>query len=231
MPVSDSEQPPASPDQQNPLSDPGDNAENVQPLAGQIIPHSAGEDIFGVLTGTFVAALGLYILEQAEAVSGGTAGIALLLSFGTPLSLAWLFILVNIPFFALALWRKSVKFTLKTVVSVSIVSGLIAICERYFPIPEMHPVFGVIAGHVLAGVGLLILFRHGSSIGGFNILAIIAQEQFNLRAGYVQMGLDISVILLALTVIAPQNVLLSATGAVIMNLILAFNHRPGRYRA
>lgn len=39
------------------------------------------------------------------------------------------------------------------------------------------------------------------------------------------------VILLALTVVAPLNVLYSALGAVLLNLVLALNHRPGRYRA
>ena len=131
----------------------------------------------------------------------------------------------------MALWRKGWKFTLRTAVSVGIVSGFAAVCERFLPVPDINPVFGVFAGNVLIGVALLIVFRHGSSLGGFNILAIIAQEQFKLRGGYVQMGLDVTVILLAFTVLAPQDVLLSAAGAVIMNIILAFNHRPGRYRA
>lgn len=205
--------------------------DNVQPLAGRVIPHSAAEDILGLLIGTFMAAMGLYLLEQAEAVSGGTAGLALLLTFGTPLSLAWLFFLVNIPFFALAVWRKGWRFTLRTILAVGVVSVFTAVCEQFFPVPEMNQIFGVVAGNVLVGVALLAVFRHGGTLGGFNIVAVIAQEHFNLRAGYVQMALDLSVILLAFTVIAPQNVLLSAGGAVIMNLILAFNHRPGRYRA
>lgn len=204
---------------------------NIQPLAGRVIPHSAAEDVLGVLTGTFMAGLGLYLLEQSQAVSGGTAGLALLLTFGTPLGLACLFFLVNVPFFALALWRKGWRFTLRTALSVGVVSAFAAVCEMYLPVPDINPVFGVFAGNTLLGVALLIVFRHGSSLGGFNILAIIAQEQFNLRGGYVQMGLDITVILLAFTVLAPENVLLSTAGAVVMNVILAFNHRPGRYRA
>ena len=56
------------------------------------------------------------------------------------------------------------------------------------------------------------IFRHGASLGGFNVLALLLQEGLNLRAGYVQMGLDVSVILLALFVVAPATVLLSAVG-------------------
>ncbi len=184
-----------------------------------------------MLTGTFMAALGLYLLQEAEAVTGGTAGLALLLTYATPLSFGWLFLLVNLPFFLLALWKKGWRFTAKTLVSVAIVSAFTELNEHMLPLPEMNAVYGVIAGNLLLGVALLIVFRHGSSLGGFNILALIAQEQFNLRAGYVQMSLDVMVILVALAVVAPANVLLSAMGAVVLNIVLAFNHRPGRYRA
>ncbi|MDR5713090.1 YitT family protein [Nesterenkonia flava] len=195
------------------------------------LPHSVPEDVLGVLTGTFMAAFGLYMLEQSEAVTGGTAGLSLLLTYATPLSFGWLFFLVNLPFFGLALWRKGWRFTIKTLVSVAMVSVFSELNPHFLPLPELDPVYGVLAGNLFLGVALLIVFRHGSSLGGFNILALIAQEQFNLRAGYVQMGTDVVIILLALTVVAPANVLLSAVGAVVLNTVLAFNHRPGRYRA
>ena len=43
------------------------------------------------------------------------------------------------------------------------------------------------------------------------------------------MGLDVVIILVSFTVAPPLTVLLSAVGAVLLNLILALNHRPGRY--
>jgi uncharacterized membrane-anchored protein YitT (DUF2179 family) len=94
---------------------------------------------------------------------------------------------------------------------------------------DLNPVYAVIAGNALAGVGLLILFRHKASLGGFNILALILQERLGWRAGYTQMGLDVLIILVSFTVAPPLTVLLSAVGAVLLNLILALNHRPGRY--
>ena len=203
-----------------------------RPLATErAIPHSAPEDVLGVLTGTLLAALGLHLLQEAEAVTGGTAGLALLLTYATALNFGWLFVLVNLPFFLLALWKKGWRFTLKTLVSVAIVSVFSEMNDYLMPIPDIDPIYGVVAGNLLLGVALLIVFRHGSSLGGFNVLALIAQEQFHLRAGYVQMSLDLVVFLLALTVMAPSGVVLSAAGAVVLNIVLAFNHRPGRYRA
>lgn len=194
-------------------------------------PHSPAEDVLGMLTGTFLASLGLHLLETSEAVTGGTAGLALLLTHATPLSLSWLFPLVNVPFFALAAWKKGWSFTLRTLLAVVAVSAFAPLHAAMIPVPELAPLYGVVAGNLLAGVGLLVLFRHGASLGGFNILALILQERAGLRAGYVQMGMDLCVVLTALTVVPVQNVLLSALGAVVLNIVLAFNHRPGRYRA
>src|SRR5664280_1337097 len=75
----------------------------------------------------------------------------------------------------------------------------------------------------------LILFRHKSSLGGLNTVALLAQERFGWRAGYVQLALDGTIIVASLAIVAPAVVALSAAGAVVLNLVLALNHRPGRY--
>jgi uncharacterized membrane-anchored protein YitT (DUF2179 family) len=94
---------------------------------------------------------------------------------------------------------------------------------------DIDPVYGVLGGNLLAGVGLLILFRHQSSLGGFNIMALLLQEKLGWRAGYVQMVLDVAIVLSSLALVPPLLVLLSAAGATLLNLVLALNHRPGRY--
>jgi uncharacterized membrane-anchored protein YitT (DUF2179 family) len=196
-----------------------------------VIPHRPTEDVLGVLTGTFLASLGLYLLQAAGAVTGGTAGLALLLTHALPTPFAVLFALVNLPFFVLALWKKGWVFTVKTVICVGLISVFSLIHPLFLPIHHVPLPYAVIGGNLLVGVGLLIIFRHGASLGGFNILALILQERAGLRAGYVQMALDVAVILLSLLVLDIPRVLLSALGGVVLNVVLALNHRPGRYRA
>jgi uncharacterized membrane-anchored protein YitT (DUF2179 family) len=75
----------------------------------------------------------------------------------------------------------------------------------------------------------VVLFRHGSSLGGFSVVALECQDRFGWRAGYVQLGCDAVVLLLSALVITPLIVLLSVAGAVVLNTVLALNHRPGRY--
>lgn len=136
---------------------------------------------------------------------------------------------VNLPFFALAVWKKGWNLAFRTGAAISLVSAMASLHPAALGALDINPVYGVLGGNLLAGVGLLILFRHKSSLGGFSILALLLQEKLKWRAGYVQMVLDVAIVLASLALVSPLMVLLSAAGATLLNLILALNHRPGRY--
>lgn len=193
------------------------------------VPHSGLENVLGVLTGTFVVSLGLLFLTEVNAVTGGTAGLALLISYAAPVPFAVLFVAINLPFFGLAAMKKGWSFTLRSLLCVVLVSAFSELHHRLASFADLAAVYAVVGGNLLIGIGLLIVFRHGASLGGFNVLAILAQEKLGWRAGYVQMGLDVAVVLGALFVVPAATVLVSALGAAVLNLVLALNHRPGRY--
>jgi uncharacterized membrane-anchored protein YitT (DUF2179 family) len=208
----------------------GDEAAPADPVFGdQALAHTVPEDILGLLTGTFTASLGLHLLQASGAVTGGTAGVALLLDYATSLPFWALFAIVNLPFAVLALWKKGLDFTLRTAVSIGLVSAFSVLHNLAFPIPQIDPVYGTFGGNLLVGIGLLILFRHRASLGGITIIALIVQERWGFRAGWVQMIFDVAIIVAALWVVPWPLVLLSAAGAVLLSLVLALNHRPGRY--
>jgi uncharacterized membrane-anchored protein YitT (DUF2179 family) len=192
-------------------------------------PHSLVDDAFGMVCGTVLVSFGLALLQTVGAVTGGTAGLALLVSYGLDLPFPVLMALINLPFFGLALAEKGWRFTLNSLIAVGLVSALSAVHPELLDLGEVAAPYGVLLGNLFVGVGLLILFRHGSSVGGFNIVALLAQERLGWSAGVVQMTLDVAVILGALFVVDPAMVLWSAVGAGLLNLVLALNHRPGRY--
>ena len=192
-------------------------------------PHTFAEDIAGLLTGVVLVSLGLLLLVTASAVTGGTAGLSLLLHYATGWDFSWLFVLVNLPFYLLAIRVKGWRFTVRSLLAVVGVSLLSAVLPSLVTVATPAPWFAILVGNLLVGTGILVLFRHHSSVGGFSILALVAQERAGMRAGYVQLGLDLLVILASFAVVAPPVVLLSAAGAVVLNLVLAMNHKPGRY--
>lgn len=193
------------------------------------VRHGVVEDILGLLVGVTVVSFGLFILKAGSAVTGGTAGLSLLVSYLAPVPFPVLFIAINLPFFLLAIRGKGWVFTLRSGGAIVLVSVLSGVHPLFLPVGHIDPFYAGVVGNVLCGVGILILFRHRASLGGFNIVALILQDRFGIRAGYVLMAVDTVVVLVSLVAVPPLNVLVSALGAVLLNLILALNHRPGRY--
>jgi uncharacterized membrane-anchored protein YitT (DUF2179 family) len=81
----------------------------------------------------------------------------------------------------------------------------------------------------LTGVGLLILIRHKASLGGLGVMAIYLQNTRGWPAGKVQMAADVLIVGGALLVRDPLSVGLSIVGALALNLVIAVNHKTGRY--
>lgn len=201
----------------------------MQTPAGPAVGHSLTEDAIALLIGTLLMALGIAMFKHAEMITGGTFGVAFLLHYATGIAFGPAFFLINLPFYWIA-WRHiGHAFTWKTFVAVLLLAGMSELVPKLVGFSHLQPVFAAVCGGLLIGVGLLILFRHRSSVGGVGIAAVALQERLGWRAGKVQMAADVAVLTLSLAVIAVPQVLLSIVGALTLNLVLAINHRPGRY--
>lgn len=192
-------------------------------------PHRPYEDALALLVGTALVALGLTIYAQATLLTGSTAGLALLVQYAGGLPFAPVFFVLNLPFYALALIQMGWKFTARTFCAVLLVSLLASRTGHWIGFSRLDPLYATLIGGTIIGVGLLILFRHRASLGGVNILVLFLQERFGWRAGYVQLAIDAAILLGGLFVVPAQKVALSLLGALAINLVLALNHRPGRY--
>lgn len=193
------------------------------------IAHTSFEDAIALFSGTGIVALGVTLHAHAQILTGGTAGMAFLLQYGAGIPWALGFFLVNIPFYALAAMRLGWKLTLRTVLAVTLVSALARLNPQWLTVGEMNPAYSAVIGGLLIGVGLLILFRHRFSLGGVNLLALYAQERLGLNAGLVSLAVDACIVLIALMILPLDKVGLSLLAAIVLNLVLAANHRPGRY--
>ena len=193
--------------------------------------HSLFDDAQAVLTGTLFVALGLALFRHAGLVTGGTAGLSLVAHYalGVPFGVA--FFAINLPFYAVAWRRMGRRFTLKTMAAVALLSALAEVLPALLTLQRVQPVFAALAGGLLMGAGLLILFRHRASLGGLNVLVLWLQERRGWRAGKVQLAVDVAILLAATPWLTPPQLGLSVLGAVALNFTLAVNHRPGRYAA
>ncbi|WP_369412742.1 YitT family protein [Neoroseomonas alba] len=193
--------------------------------------HHAVEDALAIGMGALLVSVGLQFYAQATLLTGGVAGAALLLHYATGHGFDALFVLINLPFYVLAVRRMGWKPAIRTFIAVALVSWLMRMEPDWMGFAHLSPVFAAVAGGGAMGVGLLILFRHRTGLGGVNLVALYIQERIGWRAGYVQLGIDATIMAAALLFLPPGKVALSLAGTAIMNLVLAINHRPGRYLA
>ncbi|MCC2618012.1 YitT family protein [Aestuariibacter halophilus] len=192
--------------------------------------HRFYEDILALLCAGVLVSLGILIFNTQGVLAGGSAGIALIGAQLLPVSFGMLFFAVNLPFYILS-WRQLGKrFTINTFVSVSFISVLSEQLQRVIHINDVHPLIAATVGGTLIGVGLLIMFRHHSSLGGLGILAFYLQNRFNIRAGKFQMAADCTILMSSGLLFGAQIMLLSVISAITLNLLLAVNHKPGRYQ-
>jgi len=191
--------------------------------------HEVYEDALALGLGALFVATGMLIYSKAFLLVGSTAGLALLLQYVTGAPFWLVFSLVNIPFYALAILRMGWGFALRTLLAVSMVSALSRLAPGWVDFSKLDPTFAAVLGGGILGVGLLMLFRHRTGVGGVNILALYLQERVALRAGYVQLAVDLALLAAAFFVLTPQHLLLSVVGAGLVNAIVAINHKPGRY--
>ncbi|WP_299815302.1 YitT family protein [uncultured Jannaschia sp.] len=207
-------------------STPWPNREPHRPAA---VAHTPLEDAQAILLGTALCALGVLLLTSAGLVTGQTAGLGILASYltGWPFGL-WFFVL-NLPFYVLGWRRMGPRFIARTVIAVSLLSVFAALLPSFVTFERLDPwVASALAGAV-TGMGLIVIFRHGASLGGIGILALWMQERFGVRAGWVQLGFDAVLFATAFVILDPFLALVSLLGAVIVNLVIAVNHRRDRY--
>lgn len=191
--------------------------------------HSQKEDWIAILTGTFVVAQGIFFLQSANLLTGGTTGLALLASHFIPLSFGTLYFLANSPFYLLAWRRFGKRFALTSAISGGLVSILTDHLDLVISLDKVNPIYCAIAGGLLMGLGMLILFRHRTSLGGFNVLCLFIQDRFGISVGKTQMAIDCSILTASLFFVSPTTIALSVIGAIVLNIVLAMNHKPSRY--
>jgi uncharacterized membrane-anchored protein YitT (DUF2179 family) len=193
------------------------------------IPHGPIEDIYALIVGCILLTLGLSLLNAAGLVTGGIAGIALLVSYLVPLPAGLLFTLINIPFFAFAWRAMGPGFMLKTV-AVNVGIALLSVAMRAsLSIIVISPAFAAIVGGTVIGMGILALARHGAGVGGTGVVTLWLHKHRGINAGIAQIALDCIILAISLTVLDWTSFAWSALSAAAISGILIAWHRPGRY--
>lgn len=191
--------------------------------------HSGFEDAQALLVAPLFFAFTILLFREAGLLTGGTVGIAFLIHYATGWALGPVLFAINLPFYALALRAMGKAFTIKTFIAVSLLSLYSEMLPQLVSFATLDRSLAAIMGGFLAGISLLMLIRHKASLGGLGILVIHLQNTRGWRAGKLQMAADCLILGAAILIRDPLSVGLSILGALALNLVIAVNHKAGRY--
>jgi uncharacterized membrane-anchored protein YitT (DUF2179 family) len=131
----------------------------------------------------------------------------------------------------LAWTRMGRTFTLRTALAVTLLSVVSWWLPHAIHLQQIDGPLAAVLGGLLCGAGMLIIFRHGASTGGLNVLVLRLQDRFGWPAGKTQMAVDAGIVLAGGWVGGDlRKLALSVLAVVALNLALVYNHRPGRYQ-
>ncbi len=192
-------------------------------------PHTVLEDAYGLVAGVLFAAIGIAMLKAAGLVTGGVAGIALLLSYVVAQPVGVLFMAINLPFFLFAYLSMGLRFAVKSVLGSVLIMGLLQLIPHAFILNYVHPAFAALIGGTLCGMGVLAFARHGAGLGGTGIVTMWLHKKFGINPGRSQLAIDGVILAVSLTVVSPNLVGWSALSGVALSAMMITWHKPGRY--
>lgn len=181
-------------------------------------------DAQGIVTGALFASLGVVLFQQAKLVPGGTVGLSLILHELSALRLSAALVLANAAFLLLAFVVMGREFALKTAAALLLTAAFTDALPQMLAITPVSRPLAALIGGLLCGVGMLMLIRHGASLGGLNVVVLKIQQRFGWPAGWTQLGLDACIVLAgAASGGGADRLLVSIIAVVAINLVLVFN--------
>ena len=159
------------------------------------------------ILGSAVFAAGFaFFLQPNDLSPGGISGLALLLveltGFG---SVGLVSILMNLPLFILGGLKIGRQFFAGSLIGM-VLSSVLIDGFAAMHLPAVDPVIAIVYGGVICGIGLGIVFIHGTSTGGSDILVRLLKLRYrNVPIGQISLTFDAVVVLLTGLVFRDMN--------------------------
>ena len=133
-------------------------------------------EIAGTILGSFIMALGvsLFLLPN-QLSSGGLAGIATITYYLLNIPMGTAILVLNIPLFAIAVYKLGKSFFIKSIVGTITLSYFIDILDKFPPLTNDRFLASVYGG-ILMGLGTAILLKVDSSTGGSDLISQLVKS-------------------------------------------------------
>lgn len=147
-----------------------------------------------LFVGSIITAIGLEIfLVPNNVIDGGIVGISIMASFLTGKPLGLFLVLLNIPFLYLGYKQIGKTFAISTTFAICSLSYW---TSYFHPVAEItHDLFlAAVFGGIITGLGVGIIIRHGGSLDGTEIVAIIMDKRSGFSVGEIVMFMNLFIL-------------------------------------
>ncbi|AGT27022.1 YitT family protein [Borrelia miyamotoi] len=152
-----------------------------------------------IATGSLLMAISTNILYiPHELLSGGIAGIALILHYLLNFNLGLTMFMLNIPLFIIGIKFLNITFVIQSWIAMALYSLMVnysQFLQYKIQINDMILV-SILAG-IISGLGLGLIFRAKGSSGGIDIISMIIKEKYSISIGTTNFLFNLAVLLIA----------------------------------
>lgn len=181
-------------------------------------------NILLILIGNFLLAVAITcLIVPNNILSGGLAGIAVALQPILPFMDATTFIsIATIMLFIAGALCLGKDFFIKTMLSAISFPVFIHILEFIVENRQFtdNPMLSSIYSGVLVGIGIGLVFRTGSSTGGVDILALLAEKYLKLPSHIGCMLIDGSIVILGITMYSIHDAMIGLLSVVVTSFMI-----------
>lgn len=169
----------------------------------------------GIFIGSFLYAAGVGLfLDPNNLAPGGLIGVSVILNRLIQVDTGTLYFVLNIPVVLLGLWKFGGKFMASTFAAVFLNSVFTNVLAN-FPAVTTEPLLAALAGSVLVGTGIGIVFRSGATTGGTDIIVKVLRLKYrHLKTGILFLMTDIVIVTASGFVFQDFNIVMYAFIAV-----------------
>jgi len=151
------------------------NANKIKTLLMDILFDIAGSMLIGISVNCFTA--------PNHMAPGGVTGIATLINYLTDMPIGTVSFLINVPLMIIAFKYLGVRFsayTLKSMTILSLCVDLVGIIMEQIGYAGYigNPLLASLAGGVITGTGLALVFLRGSTTGGLDIVSRLLKKKY-----------------------------------------------------
>ena len=165
--------------------------------------HELKNYAFIIVGSVFLALAVVGFFAPSELITGGTAGLALLIHYITNLTIGSIIVLINLPLILLGIKFLGKMFAVRTIITIVLISIFIDFLTQIVHLKPfiVDNALGAIFGGIFVGIGLAFIIKGESTAGDSTILAKIISSKTELKPGQVILIIDFIIIFSSLFIL------------------------------